>query len=46
MTEQEELEVMEEYLLELEANMDRLEDKANMATYLAMLSGVLEGYSE
>jgi hypothetical protein len=46
MTEQEELEVMEEYLLELEANMDRLEDKVNMAAYLAILSGVLEEYSE
>jgi hypothetical protein len=46
MTEQEELEVMEEYLQELENNMDRLEGKVNMATYLAMLSGVLEEYSE
>lgn len=46
MTEQEELEVMEEYLLELEASMDKLEDKVNMAAYLAVLNGVLEGYSE
>jgi hypothetical protein len=37
---------MEEYLLELEANMERLEDKVNMAAYLSMLSGVLEEYSE
>lgn len=46
MTEQEELEVMEEYLQELEASMDRLEDKVNMAAYLAVLNGVLEEYSE
>lgn len=46
MTEQEELEVMEEYLLELEANVERLEDKVNMAAYLAVLNGVLEEYSE
>lgn len=46
MTEQEELDVIEEYLQELEDNMDKLEDKVNMAAYLAMLNGVLEGYSE
>ena len=46
MTEQEELEVIEEYLEELEGNMDRLEDKVNMAAYLAVLANVLEEYHE
>ena len=37
---------MEEYLEELEGSMDKLEDKVNMAAYLAVLANVLEEYSE
>lgn len=46
MNEHKELEIIEEYLEELEANLEELEGRVNMAAYLAVLANVLEEYSE